>query len=312
MDLTFDKLMDFCPVCEDCDLQHKSLRSKNGFMSLPDIPHSFCRGCGSYFVNPQITNSSLELFYKSQVTEDAIEKHILQSSIDRYFNEKARRYFIENRIHPIQKYVPPNSRLLDIGCGTGVFVRFMKDFGYQTQGIDISPRSVTFGRKKLGLNKELNIAHWSDFPGRDYHLVSAWTLIEHLKEPNLFLKKAYVKLSTGGHLILEFPTVDSLLFQYLKSGFFWVMPYYHLFLFSRDGMKKMLKRNGFELVEEHNMPSNWYFVESVLKEQGLDAKEMAKIAGFPDMAKRIDQIFDDISFKMGQSSSVQFICRKKV
>jgi hypothetical protein len=68
-----------------------------------------------------------------------------------------------------------------------------------------------------------------------------------------------------GYLLLEFPTTDSLVFKYLGECFKWVMPPYHLNLFSKKSLAKILERCGFEIVETRSMPANWYLVESVAK-----------------------------------------------
>jgi len=59
-----------------------------------------------------------------------------------------------------------------------------------------------------------------------FDAVTAWTVIEHILNPEDFLRRCYQALKPQGILLLEFPTVDRLLYEQLENGFFWVMPPY--------------------------------------------------------------------------------------
>lgn len=70
--LEFNSLSKSCPACESGDLKMDAFTSGEGFMSLPGVKHSLCLSCGSYFVNPQPSESSLARFYEADV-ENIIE-----------------------------------------------------------------------------------------------------------------------------------------------------------------------------------------------------------------------------------------------
>jgi len=167
------------------------------------------------------------------------------------------------------------------------------------------------GRQELELGDDIEVGHWMEMGSHVNDAVTAWTLIEHLRDPEGFVRRATTVLPRGGLLLLECPTVDSLLFRQLRDSFFWVMPFYHLFLFSRLGMRALLERCGFHVIEEYDMPRNWYFVASVCRSLSLDVDEMAAGNRWGEVAKRIDEIFDDIALERGESSTVQFIARRR-
>ena len=136
-------------------------------------------------------------------------------------------------------------------------------------------------------------------------------MTEHLKNPNEMLDLSYRALCQEGFLLLEFPTVDSFLFEVFKENFFWVMPPYHLFLFSIQGIQDLLARSGFEIIHEHRMPLNHYFVESVCRKIQLDSEEIVNNAkSAKKLFSEIDLAFDMLALKYNKSSSVQLICKK--
>ncbi|MEK3720373.1 class I SAM-dependent methyltransferase [Paenibacillus sp. FSL H8-0034] len=314
MDVTleFDHLNTYCPVCLSKDILEKSLLSNIGFMSVPGVWHSQCLTCGSYFVNPQPTEDSLHLFYRSNQTEDEVEEKILSSSVDRYFNPTKKEYFLNHRVKPIKKYLQPDASMIDIGCGAGTFVRFMKDEGFGAEGIDISKRSIEFGIRKLNLDNHLHVCHWNGLKqdNQTYDLVTIWTLLEHLKEPEELIKFTAEVLKAEGYLIIEVPTVDSLLFDVMKENYFWMMPPYHLFLFSVRGLKDMLNRNGFDVIEEYKMPSNWNFISSICKSLDIEYEfQFVVDSKLKSIFNQADKIFDQIAHQNGLNSTVQLICR---
>lgn len=309
--LDFEHPFKCCPVCQGNNLDLKAFASSAGFMSLPDINHSLCRECGSYFVNPQPTEEALKRFYELGIEEE-YESTGVKDSLNRYIDPSKREYFIKNRVEPVQKYIPQKAKVLDIGCGTGVFVRCMQDRGYIAIGIDSSPASLSAGRTELKLENELIIGNWNEVPQSDFDLITAWTVIEHLKNPQEFLEYVRGHIKDRGILLLEFPTVDSLLFKYLNKDFFWVMPVYHLFLFSRVGMRCLLQRNGFEILDEYNMPKNWNMLNSILKKLKLSRQRIiSQCSEYSRIESEVDIIFDNIAYDLGCSSSVYYICQKR-
>ncbi|MDR5637913.1 class I SAM-dependent methyltransferase [Thermosynechococcus sp. PP42] len=226
--------------------------------------------------------------------------------------QKSTNYFLTHRVLPISKYLHPGACLIDIGCGAGVFVRFMRDRGFDAKGLDISQSSVQIGKKHLNLNDYLSVGNWEALPNiPTYDAITAWTVIEHLLEPEAFVQRCREALKPNGLLLLEFPTVDSLLYRIFESLFFWVMPPYHLVLFSRLGIQKLLARQGFEIMTIYPMPQNWYFSDCVARRCGVHLDKVCEQA--PEarsIFKEIDRIFDLIALQQDQASSIQIICRK--
>lgn len=57
----------------------------------------------------------------------------------------------------------------------------MKDRGFKVKGVDLSEKSIDYGRKELNLNSELSIASWEELPSVEtYEAITAWTVVEHL------------------------------------------------------------------------------------------------------------------------------------
>jgi len=108
------------------------------------------------------------------------------------------------------------ARLLDLGCGPGLYAARLTKLGHTVTGIDFSPASIAYATKtaeKEHLSIEYRLADLrkADF-GSGYDLVmfiySEFNVFRPA-EANDILKKAYAALKPGGQIMLEVNTVEA-------------------------------------------------------------------------------------------------------
>lgn len=108
------------------------------------------------------------------------------------------------------KLVKKGMKVLDVGCGTGYGSAILAD-GAHVFGIDNDHEAIKFARKKFGAkaNFQLGEATKLKFRNKEFDLVCAFEVIEHLKDPDKFLEEAKRVLQGGGKLILSTPNQAS-------------------------------------------------------------------------------------------------------
>lgn len=301
-----------CPACLSSDIQTNYFVSTDGFLSLSGFNHSRCNLCNSVFMNPRPTEEALATFYKSTEMEETVEAEIARNSAERILNEDKRSYFLKNRINPLNKFLKPNAKIFDVGCGVGAFVRAMKDEGYSARGCDLSNVSLKVGKSLLGLgDSDIFYGDYDAIPEGNYDLITLWTVVEHLLDPEKTL--SFIKSRLGaGYLLLEFPAADSLMMELYGKNYFWVMPPYHINLFTLSGLRTLLSRVGFEILYVHGMPSNWNFFESIAKATSMSSelKEMIK-KQCPEFVFEIDRNMDKYATVLGKESVKYVVCKIK-
>jgi 2-polyprenyl-3-methyl-5-hydroxy-6-metoxy-1,4-benzoquinol methylase len=310
MDWQFDEPFEICPICGNPDIEF-AFNSHNSMIGFSGFSIYGCRICGAYFCNPQPTKESLEIFYIKEMEEIA-EEHILEQSIERYSNLERRRKYRSQYFIPFQRHCS-GGRVLDCGCGTGVFVKVLQDAGYSAFGIDISEKAIEMGTSELGV---ANLQHASidDFKSdKPFDAIVALTIIEHLKEPIRFLYKANSLLEPDGIIFSHLPTCDSLQFKKLRDYWYWIMAPYHLFHFSIRSMEILLNQTGFEIMQSYPFYPSWYWAEAIANSQGLLAKYnmWRKDPDFVKYTIKIDEILDEISLEWGGTSSIQLVAQKR-
>lgn len=209
-----------------------------------------CGRCGMRFVSPRPDEDEIGAYYGDSY---------FTTRTDRGYNN----YFSETTRREIERVIGMNladlgffgfeasrageKRVLDIGCAAGYFLAFMRDRGWDTTGVDISPSCVEFAR---GAGLAVYEDDYLDISfARPFDLITLWASIEHLHRPDLFLEKAHDELKDGGRLYLSTCRAGGINFMRLfgREWRFYNFPE-HLWFFSRPAIQHILEKNGFRIV----------------------------------------------------------------
>lgn len=123
-------------------------------------------------------------------------------------------------------------RLLDVGCGNGLFLAHMQNFGWQVSGIEPDPDAVRSARERYGL-QDIYIGSLEnvEIKKNSFDAVTMNHVIEHLPDPVQTLKQCWYVLRPGGQLVLTTPNAESLGRHLFKRNWRGWEPPRHLFLF---------------------------------------------------------------------------------
>lgn len=161
-----------------------------------------------------------------------------------------------------------NARVLDIGCGGGLFLAMLKREGTHVQavGIELSDSRAQYAATKHGLEihkHPIESDFWQKGYANYFDAVTLWDVIEHVNYPFQTLQSAANVLKKDGLLLIDTPCRDSFYHQvgeitYRLTGgrfptFLNAMYSSHLFghkqIFSTQEMKELFKAAGLEVLE---------------------------------------------------------------
>lgn len=152
-----------------------------------------------------------------------------------------------------------NRRLLDVGCGNGVFLQFAAHLGWVTEGIDNDAAAVSAARV-AGCRVIHGDLDNLPFARSCYRHVTLSHVIEHVYEPLKLLKQCFELLVPGGRLWLQTPNLRS--FGHGVFGPAWrgLEPPRHLVLFDRATLTATLTAAGFSGIEFRAHPAVTVFI----------------------------------------------------
>lgn len=203
------------------------------------FPYSRCKGCGSLFrpVGSTIPTGAYPLGYGTYVNP---ESALIQSRIDSMANRR-RAAFLESIRKP--------GTILDVGCGSGFFLAYLRARGWQVHGLEPAAEHVAFARDVLGLPNVIQ-GTWPPAKGfsRQFDAVTMIHLIEHMSDPLTILTAARHSLCEGGTILLETPNIESWPARLFGPQWVTLDAPRHMVLFSQKSLTHLLRSAGFDKV----------------------------------------------------------------
>lgn len=195
-------------------------------------------GCNLVFVTPVPSRTEIEHTYQDDY-------------YDAWEDQKSARDAIwERRLESISRLVPRPGRLLDVGCGDGMFLNVAHRNGWTVTGIELSS-SAPLRQPRFDI-KQGEV--WeAGLRSSSYDLVTSWHVIEHASDPTRMVREIYRVLKPGGTLVLATPNLNDYLFRlaYLAGRLRWPSLYeedereLHLFHFTKDTVARLVSSVGF-------------------------------------------------------------------
>jgi len=141
----------------------------------------------------------------------------------------------------------PGGRLLDVGCGLGLFLETMRR-EFELYGIDLSPYAVGQAGRRLP-GARLAVGSLTDGLPFDttFDVVTAINIFEHLEEPDAGLDAVRAALRPGGLLVAHLPTIGNRLQARLYAGSYAADPT-HVYRPSGRQFSALAQRHGFATV----------------------------------------------------------------
>jgi SAM-dependent methyltransferase len=197
-----------------------------------------CTSCGFLYRHPGIRPERLG---------DLYAKHYGKFLTGRYERHRRRRYnLVLDAFSPIFDR-GDGRRLLDFGCGTGLFLEVARARGFEIHGVDLSQDAVRQARERLG-DDTAHFGAPQDVPeiaAGGFDVVTMWSVLAHLPRPVEDVAMLRSLLAPEGVLVLLTVNANSLLLKTYGSRWNGFTPN-HLKFFSPTTLPLLLSQAGFE------------------------------------------------------------------
>jgi hypothetical protein len=135
--------------------------------------------------------------------------------------------------------------VLEIGCGDGNFLAFLRNAGWQVEGHEVDSQTADIVRRRHGIK----VATGSlDDLAVAFPVVAAYHVLEHVYHPATWLQTVKNLLEPGGLLHLQVPNGASLTRRVSGPAWSsWVFPQ-HVYFYDPRTLQAILVRHGFAIV----------------------------------------------------------------
>ncbi|MFC0400944.1 class I SAM-dependent methyltransferase [Paraburkholderia rhizosphaerae] len=218
-----------CPACDSLYTLH--VQDVVGRRTRQSYPQRFCMDCRSFF-------------HRTGYVEDDNQQ---LSDFEFLFSHRENHYAILGQLTlELLTLVPGIKSVLEIGHGTGLFLKACNDFGLEATGFEVNPHCHRFAVEHLNVDSRLGL--FDDNHEKSYDLIAAIQVFEHLDNPRDLFSLMRRHLNRDGAIYLSVPFVERYQWQFLwgadkleekHAADVFADNDVHITSFSIDGMKRM-------------------------------------------------------------------------
>lgn len=257
-----------CDLCDDDNYDVKELMfvqdnvvNKSGIFRIVE-----CKNCHLVYLNPRPRQKVINKYYPGEYECHLISgedkkglkysvKNLIRAYQPDYYKGGQNRIkklilrtisnIIEKRIAIVVPFIK-DGKILDIGCGSGGFLNWMKSYGWHTYGCDINRTACERARAR-GLDIFWGQLEEAGYPEEFFDVITMNNVLEHIPRPSRVLCECYRILKKDGLLIVNVPNFDCFERKIFKENWYHLDAPRHLYHFSVSTLKSMLGKNGFHI-----------------------------------------------------------------
>ncbi|WP_373495185.1 class I SAM-dependent methyltransferase, partial [Aquiflexum sp.] len=164
-----------CPLCKSgLFLNHTEV--KDHAISNEVFLLCQCTTCKLIFTNPRPSLETISNYYES---EDYISHQNKSNNLTNFLYKIVRKITIRKKVSLINQLNPAKGKLLDIGCGTGYFIKAASNQKWKVTGIEPNPIA-----REISINKKIKVFETVDQIRKDkkFDVITLFHVLEHIHE----------------------------------------------------------------------------------------------------------------------------------
>ena len=267
--------------------------------------------CGHIYLFNRPNSNSLKEIYSPKFNKYySFDKSI--GRISAFF----RNIILTNKANSYLKLVKfkKDLKFIEVGCGDGSLIRKVRDILgrkaylfasdiYLSQNASFKEKKINFIKGKL---EDISIK-------QKFELIICNQVLEHVEDVNKFLVKLNNISSSGTLIVMETPNTNSLDRRFLKEFWGGFHAPQHLDIFDSIRIKKILTKNGFDVIKTEYINATWNWVHGFSNKGLYYDSGLYKFFGNlknPFVLMFFTMVDILIKFLGGKTSNMRIISRK--
>ena len=204
-----------------------------------------CRACKLIRLSPRPGPWELRQYYPDEYW------HVPEQDFASQLSERYRRFVLRDHLRFVRQAVEragADGPVLDVGCGGGLFLKMMRERGFQGIGLDFSLSAAGVSWEMNAVPTVCGTLTSAPFEDGKFAAITMFHVLEHLYDPSSYLRAAHRLLQPNGRLIIQTP--NAACWQFLLLGHHWrglEVPR-HMYNFRTADLEILLDRCGFDIV----------------------------------------------------------------
>lgn len=167
-----------------------------------------------------------------------------------------KKYMLWKKIRVLERYAGGVGSILDIGAGTGDFLRMARKRGWDINGVEPNPMARGLASEKQVVLKP----KMEDVNNGAFDAITLWHTLEHIPDLDKQIEAILNCLKESGIIMVAVPNFKSRDAKYYKE--FWAaydVPR-HLWHFSQEAIERVFKKHNVQLVKKSPLPFDAYYI----------------------------------------------------
>lgn len=198
---------------EDCDCPICGASERKLAYRFPLAAYYRCAQCGLVYLSPRLEEACMLRLYRMESYFTG-EQSLGYETYEQ--DEVVYRMTFERRLRAMEPFTSPG-RLLDVGCGTGLFLDVAQRAGWEAFGLDASDYAVSTRSADLAGRIQTGTLESVDYGAGSFDVVTMFDSFEHVYHPAAFAKRVARILTPGGLAVVATPNYDSWMRRALGS-----------------------------------------------------------------------------------------------
>jgi 2-polyprenyl-3-methyl-5-hydroxy-6-metoxy-1,4-benzoquinol methylase len=239
-----------------------------------------CLVCHVWFTHPIPSLEELSKLYSSGNYRAETGKRFIP------ILEKAIHLLTVRKRNRIKSYVK-SGRILDVGCGRGLFLEIMKQDGWKVTGQEFDGKSASYAINRYGIDVHAGTLD-GKFEDESFDVVNINHVLEHLEKPGETLAECHRILKKGGLLVVAVPNIDSFQAMFGNTNWFQLDIPIHLYHFSSKSLVELIERKSFQvdLIRHFKFEYNPFgWLQTMLNVSGIQENLLYDLLKSSDLKK---------------------------
>ncbi|MGC4066405.1 MAG: class I SAM-dependent methyltransferase [Polyangiaceae bacterium] len=228
-----------CPICGADDF---AVLYGSGVAQVNQIVK--CKRCSLMYANPRRQADCEEMRnWADDPTWDMERENRV-----RFEKERVQVKDLDDTREMLRLLHPARGKVLEVGSSLGFTLQAFRQEGWDVMGVEPDRNAWRYATQKLNIPTINGTLETAELPPDEFDVAVMLHVVEHVPDPIGTLRALHRVLKPGGHLVLETPRFDSLMFKLLGAHERSMRCDGHITFFTRESLMRCCKAAGFASV----------------------------------------------------------------
>lgn len=244
-----------CRICGNAEGNKGVILRGNMYHTEGKFPYFWCGECGCLQIRDKMDDIAhyydTESYYSFNMDRRKVKNELLFRQMKHQLKGRDPLGWLVGKFYPVNyrfiKYLDKKDSVLDVGCGDGELLRWLKRLGFRNVcGIDpYIDQDVIWEGRTLVQKKDVDQIEERNI----YKMITCIHSLEHIFQQDSTIAALDAHVEPGGYLVFQLPVMSKYYWRKYKTALYTLDPPRHLYLHTKASLLKLMENYPYKLVD---------------------------------------------------------------